>query len=182
MWSGRHAASLDEAIRAAEEDPLSASATDDVGEALCVNRRYREGLAQLERVAAVRPPLRRVAGYKAVCYLMQGKWASAIEQLGDGTSDDPWSVLLGYAVARSGDTTRALAMESQAIKRWRQTGRGAIRVAYIAAGLGDRNKALQWLERASDDAATASSIMYPFFSELQDDPRFDRFRQRIGMK
>jgi TolB-like protein/DNA-binding SARP family transcriptional activator/Tfp pilus assembly protein PilF len=182
MWSGRHAEALQEATRAAEEDPMSASAAADMGEALCVNRRYEEGLAYLKRVAELPRRLLRVPGYTAVCYLMQGQWAPAMAQLGDGSTHDPWAVLLGYAVARSGDTARARIMEREAVEQWSRTGRGAIRVVNIAAGLGDLDKAFEWLERTSDDAAVTSSLMYPFFAELQADPRFRRHRQRIGLK
>lgn len=181
MWSGRHAESLEEARRAAEEDPLSATAAADVGEGLCVSRRVEEGLAQLARLATLPMPMPRVAGYKMVCYMMQEKWASAIEAAGPNPGTDPYSMLLGYAVARSGDTTRALAMEAEAIEYWRRTGLGAIRVVYIAAGHGDRDKAFQWLDRVSGDP-TASPVMYPFFSDLHSDPRFARYRQRIGLK
>ena len=182
MWSGRHAEALQEATRAAEEDPVSASAAADLGEALCVNRRYEEGLAHLKRVAALPRPLLRVPGYTAVCHMMQGQWAPAMAQLGDGTRHDPWAVLLGYAVARSGDTARARAMERGAVEQWERTGRGAIRVVTIAAGLGDLDKAFKWLERTSDDAISTSSLMYPLFGEMQADPRFRRHRQRIGLK
>ncbi len=127
-------------------------------------------------------PLLRVPGYMAVCYLMQGQWAPAMAQLGDGSRHDPWSVLLGYAVARSGDTARARAMERAAEAGWEQTGRGAIRLVMISAGLGDLDKAFLWLDRTSDDATSASSLMSPFFSELHADPRFRRHRQRIGLK
>ena len=182
MWSGRHAEALAEATHALEEDPFSSTAVADLGEALCVNRRFEEGLAQLKRVSALPMPLRRVPGYTAVCYLMQGQWAPAMAQLGAGSTHDPWSVLLGYAVARSGDTARARIMERDAAEQWSRTGRGAIRVVNIAAGLGDLDKAFEWLERTADDAAVTSSLMYPFFAELQADPRFRRHRQRIGLK
>jgi tetratricopeptide (TPR) repeat protein len=179
MWSGRYAESLEQARLGAEEDPLSPTATADVGEALCANGRYEEGLAQLEKVARVSPPLARVPGYKAMCFLMQQKWATAIASLGELKGWEPWSPLLGYAIAKSGDTARAQAMQQKAMEAWRRTGRGAIDVVYIAEALGDRDTAFEWLERAGNDATNA--IMYPLFRDLQADPRFRRHRQRIGL-
>jgi len=182
MWTGRHAEALTEAVRAAAEDPLSPSAAADVGEALCVNRRYAEGLAQLQRVASVRPPLQRVAGYTGLCYAMQGMWPEAIAALGHGGSSDPWSPLYGYAVARSGDVAKARRMQAATIERWQRTGRGAANVAQIAAGLGDYDQVFEWLDRTQDDLGSWSSFMYPLFEDLHVDPRFQRFRERLGIQ
>jgi TolB-like protein/DNA-binding SARP family transcriptional activator len=182
MWSGRHAEALEEALRAADEDPLSPTAVADLGESLCVNGRYEEGLAHLGRVANLPTPLRRVPGYLAVCHMMQERWAQAIQQLGDGGGTDPFSSLLGFAVARSGDTARARTLERLAMDTWRRTGRGAIKVVYIAAGLGDIDKAFMWLERASGDVPNTTAIMYPFFRELHADPRFARYRRQVGIR
>ena len=180
MWSGRHAESLEQALLAAEEDPLSPTAAADVGEALCANRRIDEGLAQLAKLDSITPQMPRVPGYRALCYLMQQRWASAIAIFDKAKGGDPWSTLTGYAVAKSGDTARALRIEKEAVDNWRRTGRGAIQVVYIAEALGNRDKAIEWLDRAANDIT--NSIMYPLFSELQADPRFRRHRQRIGLK
>jgi hypothetical protein len=89
--------------------------------------------------------------------------------------------MVGYAVARSGDTARARALEREALSRWRRTGLGAPALVYIAAGLRDFDTAFQWIEHMPSDPIT-TSIMYPFFGELHADPRFDRYRTRIGLK
>ena len=181
MWSGRHAESLEEALRAVDEDPLSAPAAADLGEALCVNGRTREGLKQLEKVAALQRPLLRVPGYMAVCYMMEGNWAAASAVLANTRGETPWSVLRGYAVARSGDVAGAQEMERLALDRWRQTGRGAISIALIEEGLGNRDKAFEWLERAAEDRLVSAGVMYPVFKDLQADRRFESFRQGIGL-
>jgi Tfp pilus assembly protein PilF len=182
--SGRFEDALTESIRAAEEDPMSATAVANVGEALCANGRYEEGLAQLER-AVTNPnlPLRRLPGYRLLCYAMQGKWreAAAADQ-GWRTPGDPWSPLWAYAVARAGDTTNARLMQSEAIDRWRKTGRGAYDVAVVAAGLGDLDQAFEWLDRVEEDLFVTGSIMYPIFRDLHADPRFERYRQRVGLQ
>jgi adenylate cyclase len=182
MRSGRYEDALTESIRAAEEDPLSASAAANVGEALCANGRYDEGLAQLDR-AVTEPPLRRLPGYRLLCYAMQGKWQEArAADEGWRTTGDPWSPLFGYVIARSGDTAQARRMQSEAIDRWRKTGRGAFDIAVIAAGLGEFDRAVEWLDRAGEDLSSTGSIMYPIFKDLHADPRFERYRQRIGLE
>jgi hypothetical protein len=72
-------------------------------------------------------------------------------------------------------------IERQQMERWRQTGRGAIRIALIEEGLGHRDKVFEWLDHAAEDRVVSAGIMYPFFEDLQSDPRFARFRERIGL-
>jgi TolB-like protein/DNA-binding SARP family transcriptional activator/Flp pilus assembly protein TadD len=182
MWTGRHRESLEEALRALDGDPLSPSAAADVGEGYCVNRRYKEGLAYLQRVADLTPPLRRVAGYLAVCQLMQGNWDAAIPFLERIQGSNPWAPLLGYALARTGDTARVRTLQRDAMVRWQQTGRGAVRLAVLAEALGDRDGAIEWLDRTDSEGPESASILFPFFEELHADPRFDRFRQKIGVQ
>ena len=182
MWSGRHAEALVEATRAAEDDPLSATAAADLGEASCVNRRYRDGMAHLTRVAGVQPPLPRANGYKVVCLAMQGLWKEALGVPGGALgAGDPWSPLRGYLLARSGAVAEARQLESDAKDFWRRTQRGAIWVAYAAAGLGDLDTAFVWLDRARNDLESWNAVMYPIFEPLHKDPRFEQFRQRVGL-
>jgi hypothetical protein len=84
-------------------------------------------------------------------------------------------------LARSGAVAEAKRLQSELIDQWRRTGRGAHSVAYIAAGFDDYDQVFEWLDRA-EDLAGASAIMYPLFKGVHADPRFDRFRQRIGLQ
>ncbi|HJU76001.1 MAG TPA: BTAD domain-containing putative transcriptional regulator [Gemmatimonadaceae bacterium] len=184
MWSGRHAESLIEAMRAEQEDPLSATAAADVGEALCVNGRIDEGMAQLRRLDSVEPPVRRVRGFTALCYAMKGMWLQAVEVLRgvEVANADPYSPLFGYALGRAGGTPEAEQLRAKAIAHWQKTKRGAYWVALIAAGLGDHDQAFEWLDRVGDDLVGSSSIMYPIFGALHADARFERHRARRGLR
>ena len=182
MRSGRHQEALAHALRAEEEDPVSASAIADVGELLCANGRTDEGLAQLARLRDLKPPLQRVTGYIALCYGMQGKWREAIGAFGDSEIGmDPLSPMLGYVLARAGDTTRVNLLRKAAIERWQRTGRGAHVVAYIAAGFDDYDQVFEWLSR-SDDVMATTSLMYPLFKGVQADPRYEQHRARLGLQ
>lgn len=181
MWSGRHAEALVEATRAAEEDPLSPSAVADLGEVLCANRRYREGMAQLARVLTD-PPLRRVHPYRGLCFAMQGMWREALSEFGAPRSGGPFSPLGGYALARSGAVAEARKLQSEAIELWQRDRSGALSVAFVAAGVGDYDTAFEWLNRAVDDLVIWSPIMYPLFEQLHKDPRFEQFRLRVGLQ
>ena len=52
-------------------------------------------------------------------------------------------------------------------------------IATPGAGLGDDDQAFEWLDRAVNDLSLYGYIMYPLFAELQADPRFAQYRQRL---
>jgi tetratricopeptide (TPR) repeat protein len=179
--TGREKEALDETMRSAKDDPLSATARAELGKILCLNRRYDEGLAELARVARLRPPLLRVASYMATCYGMQGRWRDAVEQLRDRRRGR-LAPMLGYMMARAGDTTEAKAIRDELLARWRTHQRGAFGLAIISAGLGDLDQSLEWLDRAVDDLTLDAVILSPILPELRADPRFDRFVARLGVQ
>ena len=182
MWSGRYTDALEEALRGVDADPLSPTAAASLGEALCVNGRYAEGQKQLERLTTLKTPLLRVRPILGLCAGMQGRWTEAVAYFEPGTGTSWWAPMLGFAVARSGDLDRARRMMALAEEQWRQTGHGATRVAFIAAGLRDYDRAFEWLDRAGPDRSMTASVMYPVFRELHADPRFERYRQRVGLQ
>jgi tetratricopeptide (TPR) repeat protein len=126
----------------------------------------------------VRPPLQRASFYIAICYVVQGRWPDAIAKL-HGSPDPRVRSLLGYALARSGRAAEAKQIQADLLAQWRTKRRGAYQLAVVAAGLGDDDQAFEWLDRAIDDLSLYGYIMYPLFEELQADPRFEAFRERL---
>jgi TolB-like protein/DNA-binding SARP family transcriptional activator len=182
MWSGRYAESLNETLRASREDPLSATAAANVGEALCVNGRPDEGLAQLARLTTLDRPLRRVAPFIDLCYAIKGTWDGFLDSVKPEYSDyDPWAAMYGYALARTGAVADAKRLQRDFIATWQKTGRGATKIALIAAGLGDLDQAFEWLGKTADDFGGVAAVMYPVFPELHADPRFEKVRQQVGL-
>jgi TolB-like protein len=180
--TGRTQEALVETMRAAAEDPLSATATAELGKALCANGRFEEGLAKLAIAATVKPPLLRVPGHVALCHGMRGDWPRAVEVLRPAHAG-PASPLFGYALARAGQTAEATAMRDEMITRWNATRRGAYGVAAISAGLRDRDQTFLWLDRAVDDLSIQYALQYSLlFRELHGDPRWARFLGRVGFR
>ena len=56
-------------------------------------------------------------------------------------------------------------------------------IAVVYAGLGEKDRALAWLEKAYD--VRANEMVYiniePFFGNLRSDPRFQDLLRRIGI-
>jgi hypothetical protein len=85
-------------------------------------------------------------------------------------------------LARSGRAAEARWIQSGLLAQWRSKRRGAYELALVTAGLGDNDQAFQWLDRAVDDLSLYGFIMYPLFKELQADPRFEQFRERLAAR
>ena len=182
LWTGRKEEALVENLRAAQDDPLSATAAADVGRSLCFNGRHDEGMARLARLSSVRPPLLRIRGYFAFCHAMKGDWQKAAEVGGHANTESEMG-LLGYYLGRAGDSAAARRVLNNLLARWQTTKRGGVNVAMILAGLGDHDAALEWLHRAElDHWATRADIMYPIFDRLHRDPRFDQAARRLGVQ
>jgi TolB-like protein/DNA-binding SARP family transcriptional activator len=167
---------LAEANLAAENDPLSASAHVEVARALCFNGQNAQGLASLKLVEAVRPPLLRIPLYTAICHAMKQDWPAAVAAMRT-SGGNRGRGLLGYALARSGQRQEALAILAQLVNHAQRTNQGAFEVAVVHAGLGDRDRAFQWLDRSKNDFSLSENIMLPVFDDLHADPRFERLRK-----
>jgi DNA-binding SARP family transcriptional activator len=187
LVTGRPSEGLAEARRALELDPLSSVAIADFAHALLFNDRCDEALAQLARIASVRPPLLRAAPIAAQCYAAQRNWAAAVAVLEAQRDRDPVSLALsGYMLARAGQREDALRVEAALLERWKRRHEGAEHVAEVYAGLGDLDRAFAWLDRALDDGSLVlnpwyGEVLEPVFRELQRDRRFQLVRERLGL-
>ena len=89
---------------------------------------------------------------------------------------------LGHVYAIAGKTARArnilTALTAEADRRYVPS----YWFALLYAGLGDRNRALRYLERAYEERSTvlAYLLIDPRFAALRDDPRFVALARRLG--
>jgi DNA-binding SARP family transcriptional activator len=179
-WSSRPSDGLLQAESAVRAAPLSASARAELGSALFFARRYGEAITQLAQVENLHPPLRRVPRYLAQVYAATGRWPETIAVLrADTLAMERSPGLLGYALARSGESAEAAELLRRLLGRDAESGH-AFDVAEIYFGLGESEEAFHWLDRAFDDYSLTPSIMGPLFDEWRSDPRFGRIRRRLA--
>lgn len=180
VLAGRPADALREAQRALDLDPLSPGANAELARALLANGRADEALVQLQKVAALRPPLLRSNIIAAECYMKKGMWPEAIAVLrAQADRGGPIALAhLGFALARSGQKEAALGIRDTLVQRWRRDRGGPLEVALVSAGLGERDQAFVWLDRAIAAGSLDSEGARLLFDELRGDPRFARIRER----
>jgi TolB-like protein/Tfp pilus assembly protein PilF len=178
--------SIAEMRRAEELDPLSAIIGTNLGDMLRVARRYDEAIAQYKRVL-VRDPnfayayvaLGRVYGIKGMYQEAIAETRKAIE-LNFGPSAKG---SLGMWLARSGDREAALNLLSD-LKR-ESTGNYVQNdnFADIYIGLGDKQEALNYLEKhmmARAETANAFAVD-PELDDLRAEPRFKEMLKRMNL-
>jgi tetratricopeptide (TPR) repeat protein len=183
IWAGRPADALTEARRAVDNDPLSPYAHAQVAQALFASRRYDEALAEIERIAALRPPLRRAVVIAGQCYAKKQMWREAIAALSpQAKSGEPVALsYLGHTLARAGQREEANRVLADLLTRRQRTGSGAFEVAVVYVGLGDLDQAFVWLDKSVDDQSIKDDIRGPTFEELQSDQRYELLMRRLGI-
>jgi len=182
---GRFDEAAREMSRARETNPLSLIANGALGWVYLYARRYEDALAQLELALEMAPDW-------DLGHLWRGQ---ALEQL--GRSDDAIAALeravdlaggtgistaaLAHAYATFGETERARDLLAGLIAA--DAYRPAFEIAKVYLALGERDRALDWLERAYDEHAHSMAFLKvdPQLEALHEDVRFEKLVARVGL-
>jgi hypothetical protein len=89
--------------------------------------------------------------------------------------------LLGYAYARLGERSQALLVLRQLEAASKQSYTPAFSFAVVYAGLGEKDQAFAWLEKAYGERTSRLGYLQvePFWDPLRSDPRFADLVRRI---
>ena len=172
--------------RAHELDPLSHRV--DVITALLRAGRYDEGVARAEEI------LERDAGnYRARAtlgwaYFLSGRRTEGLVELERAVAESPgnsmWLAQLGAAYGMVGDEAKARAILRQLEERAQRGYVSPHHFAYVYTGLGDADRAMDWLERAvAERAGAAYGIKGSFLvAPLRAHPRFRALLRRMNLE
>lgn len=180
---GRIEESLVESRRALESDPVSLIVNTSFGFRLYNARRYTEAEKQLMKALDLDPNFFIARLGLGEVYAQTGRYAESLAELNKaaGLSRIPALGALGYAYAVSGRRTEALRMLAELHEVSRRHYVSPADVAAIYTGLGDRNQAFNWLEKAYQERTPNLLFlnMEPKFDSLRKDSRFDDLVRRI---
>jgi serine/threonine-protein kinase len=186
MQFGRYDEALAQIRRAVDLDPLSPYVAGSYGWVLTQGRRYEEAAAYLQQALELDPEDVSLQRNLAYAYAFMGKYrqADAAARKADtqGKSDIP-SEAVGYIDGRSGRKQAARSAVARLIELWGEGKGSPGRIAVVYLGLGEHDKALEWLEKAYDvhDAWLGYIGVDPIFDPLRSDPRFRRLLERVGL-
>jgi serine/threonine-protein kinase len=185
--SGRHSEALAANQRALTLDPLSLSINSYLGWMYYMARRYDEAAGQLRRALDLDPNFWFAHLLLGRVFARQGLMAEAMQEFSKARHLDdsfPESASeLGAACALAGNRAGADSMltllESYAKKRYV----AAYFRARIYAALGEKDKALDWLERGVGDRSFFLTWMNvdPEMDVLRPEPRFHSLLEKMTM-
>lgn len=183
---------LDEAIRMAQRGfevaPLSTLLLDDVANAYYLSRRYDDAINEYKKSLEIDANHYGGGVGLGTLYDATGKHDEAIKQFEKGIAiaGRTSNVLgfLGHAYAVSNRQAEAQKILSEMDEMAKTSYVSPYDRAIIYAGLGDKDKALEQLNRAYDDRA--GWIIYlnvePIFDPIRSDPRFAELAGRLKVK
>jgi tRNA A-37 threonylcarbamoyl transferase component Bud32/tetratricopeptide (TPR) repeat protein len=178
---------LSQARQTLRVDPMSRSAVAEYARALYENGDCDAALAEAAKVAALRPPLLRVANIISLCDAEQSRWADAVSVIENASiassSAGPGNVgVLGNVLARGGRRAEAERVRDELVQQRRAGHASAGAIAMVEAGLGNVDAALAWFDTAVTDNGVKPELMGPALATVRRDPRFDRIRARLGIR
>jgi tetratricopeptide (TPR) repeat protein len=90
---------------------------------------------------------------------------------------------LGLAYALAGNRIEALKLLTQLNDQSKQRHISPFNLAVIYGGLGDKDRALDWLEKAYEERSPSLNLLKlsPAFTSLHGDPRFVAMVHSLGM-
>jgi len=172
--------------RARELDPLSLIIQANVGVIHYFGRHYDETLRQLQQVAATDPEFPVAHWGMGLAREQMGDMDGAIAsfQRAAELTEQGTNVLasLGHAYALSGKPDEARKILRELAARAKQRYVPSYQVALVYAGLGDKGKAFDSLDKAFDERSTLLTYlkMDPRFDSLRAEPRFQAMLRRLN--
>ena len=187
-WIGRSEEGLLHLRRAVELDPLNLKFNDNLGQGLLNGRHDDEALAQLKKTTEMDPNFAGTFGDLAALYRYQGhyeQWLDAMKKnaiLNDSQMDLATAEEAQRIFHRSGYQA-AINKIIELYKKRKQ--HSYVDPGYIAeeyAYLGDKDRALEWLEKAYQEKSDemCSLRIRRCFDFMRSDPRYKDLERRIG--
>ena len=181
----RYDEAVDEARRARQLDPISVSSDTILGMVLYRAGRYDDAIEACRRALELDPRHASALWFMALAHEQKGDLPQAISELTTAVSLSSaplYRALLGHAYGLAGDRTKALQMLETLTAESRTRYISPVDIALIHTGLGDRDSAFAWLEKAYQERTMRiQELPDPVFRNLRSDARFAALMKRVGL-
>jgi serine/threonine-protein kinase len=176
---GRFDEALSELNFALDLDPLSSIIQENRALTYLMKRDYEEALRCCRQVLEFDPSFYKAYTSMGRAYSLMGDYSEALRMLekGRAIAGDMTNILAatGEILARSGQPEAARAVMADLHRRAEAQYVPYTCFAIIHLGLGEREEALTWLERAVEQRALplVATNAHPIYDDLRGDPRFE---------
>jgi len=185
---GRLDEALEEIKRALQLDPLSLIINMALGEIFYCKREYDQAIQQYRKTLELDPNFAVGRQGLGECYRQKGMFEEAIAEFQKARilyGNSPYGLGdLGNAYALSGEKTKAVEVLTN-LKELSEQGYSLnYDIAFIYCGLGDKEKAFEWLEKAYKEKAEGMEYLNvdPAWESLRSDPRFKSLLKRMNLE
>src|SRR5467141_5246055 len=179
---------LDEAIakdkKAIELDPLNSFFQAALAYFLYHARRYDDAIVQIKKTLELDPASTLGRHFLGCCLLWKGDTAGAIAEFQRSkimVTGAWYQGLLGYAHAISGDRSKAEQILRELEQMAKRQYVNSTAFADIHLGLGEKEKALDWLAKSYEDQESACWYLKvdPIYDSVRNEPRFQALLQKV---
>jgi serine/threonine-protein kinase len=178
---------LVEGHTAVELDPGSVSARRTLGIAYYYARRYDQARYHLERAIAMNPNAEESYRLLGLTLALEGQTDEALRVLRDTVAMPDAGTYshatLGYVLARAGQGAEARSILADLEARAAREYVSPVALATILIGLGEHDRALDWMEKAMDDRRgwVAYLNVNPVVDPMRGNPRFETLVKRMQL-
>ena len=183
---GRHEEAVAEARRARELDPLSLIINAWVGRQLYFSRRYDEAIAECRKTLELDTNFVPAHWLLGSALVQKARYPEAVAEFQEAvrlTEGSPrYLARLGHAYAVMGKLDEARRLLDQLVELSRHRHVSSYNLAVVALGLGERDRALGWLEKAYEERSSQMCFLKvePLWDALRPDPRFHEVLRQVG--
>ncbi len=186
MWRGRFDEALEQSERAHQLDPLSLIIAADNGAILYYSRKYDAAIEKWRSVEDMDLLFMRAHLIQGA-YVEKGMFAEALadnEKLRPSVSEGAYWAWSAYIHGRAGQMTEAHRALHELLKMEKSGSLDPNAIAQAFAGMGDKDRALAWLEKAYAQRSNGltSLKVNPAYDPLRGDPRFRDLLRRVGLE
>jgi TolB-like protein/DNA-binding winged helix-turn-helix (wHTH) protein/Tfp pilus assembly protein PilF len=182
---GRHAEAIAELEKAESLDPLSLIIGSDLAEEFLIAHRYDEAMKQSRKTINLDPFFALAHYVLGEVFVQKHMYKEAVAELQKAIELSPGSTAftanLAYAYAVSGTRDAAIKILNDLKNRSDDAFSNAPEIALVYVGLGEKDQAMVWLEKAYRERFNPGVLLRPAFDPLRSDPRFQDLLRRIGL-
>lgn len=174
--------------KARELDPLSTRINADLGMAYLSAGRFDEAIGQEQKTLELNPKSAGARWIRGMAYQQKKMYEQAIKDYRDALELSPGNsnilAALGHVYASSGNISAAHKTLDTLFVWNKKEPVSPFFFALVYAGLNDKEKALEWLQKAYEEKS--GSVRYlkmePRLQNLRNEPRYTALMKKIGLE